>query len=73
MIDTHYICGTDGPRVLLLAGPFADAAQARSWVEPTEHALLDRGQLEVALGLRVSRLVGSAPARPGDLNDQLGV
>jgi hypothetical protein len=70
----HYVSGADGSQVLLLVGPFSTAAEAQSWVDPAQDALLHRGDLEVALAVGVSRVLGSAPVvRPGDLNAQLGV
>ena len=68
----HYVCTSEGNRIVLLAGPFRSAEEAEGWTHVTRYVLAERDQRLVELA--VTRVIGQASTgRPGDLNDLLGV
>jgi hypothetical protein len=71
---SYYVTSGDGAELLLLLGPFPAALAARTWVDTVEDTLLARGEIRTAVGVGVTRVIGTAGAtRPGDLNSCLGL
>ncbi len=70
----YYVSSVDGAQILLLVGPFGTERDAALWVDTAQDLLLSRGEIEAALGTRVTRLMPlPSGSRPGDLNTALGV
>ncbi len=70
----HYVSSNEQSALLLLVGPFSTEREAALWVDTVQDVLLDRGRVEAALAVRVTRLVNdSQTGRRGDFNKLLGV
>jgi len=73
-VHDYYVTGKDGNEVLLLAGPFNDADEAKRWVPLVRGLLAEEGAVLAPDLVSTTRMLSNVrPGRTGDLNRDLGL